>query len=150
MFTYFSVLISATCCINHDEKNFWSLSRKAELKLYTRYYHSYMEKNQCFLSSTHETLGMVDSIFLHSWVYSSVFGVTKREVHIGPSAWANKQICVIVWLTNKEKSILLGKKWPTKPPQLVDMDIWHLFYFKWMKWGSHFKQEAAQIIGWLW
>lgn len=89
-------------------------------------------------------------LFLHFWVHSLVFGVTKREVHIGPSAQAHKQICVIVWLTNKEKSILLGKKWPTKPQQLVDVDIWHLFYFKWMKWGSHFKQEAAQIIGWLW
>lgn len=36
------------------------------------------------------------------------------EVPIRPSTRANKQICAIVWLTNKEKNILLEKNdWQT-------------------------------------
>lgn len=58
--------------------------------------------------------------FLHSWVHTFlVFGVTKMEVPIRPSARANKQICDIVWLTNKEKSVLLEKKWLVSPPELT-------------------------------
>lgn len=40
------------------------------------------------------------------------------EVPIRPSARANKQICDIAWLTNKEKSVLLEKKMTGKPTRV--------------------------------